>query len=47
MKYRQIDQSPKTFVLVFETGDEVGRSRVGYRLDQAPAIGGPHDPETQ
>jgi len=25
MKYRQIDQSPKTFVLVFETGDELAK----------------------
>jgi uncharacterized protein len=25
MKYRQIDQSPKTFILVFETGDEFAK----------------------
>jgi hypothetical protein len=25
MKYRQIDQSPKTFILVFQTGDELAK----------------------
>jgi predicted DNA-binding protein with PD1-like motif len=25
MKSRQIDQSPKTFILVFETGDELAK----------------------
>jgi uncharacterized protein len=25
MKYRQIDESPKTFILVFETGDELAK----------------------
>lgn len=46
MKFKQVDQSPKTFVLVFETGDELagGLSRFAQeqRLSAASftAIGG-------
>lgn len=30
MKSRQIDQSPKTFVLVFETGDELAKGLLEF-----------------
>jgi predicted DNA-binding protein with PD1-like motif len=30
MKSRQIDQSPKTFILVFETGDELARGLLEF-----------------
>jgi hypothetical protein len=31
MKSRQIDQSPKTFILVFETGDELAKGLLEIR----------------
>jgi len=34
MKYRQIDQSPKTFILVFETGDELFSGLSQFANDQ-------------
>ena len=30
MKAKQIDQSPKTFILVFETGDELAKGLVDF-----------------
>ena len=30
MKSRQIDQSPKTFILVFETGDELAKGLLEF-----------------
>lgn len=35
MKFRQIDQTPKTFMLVFETGDEVAKDLSKFADDQA------------
>ncbi len=34
MKYRQIDQSPKTFILVFETGDELAKGLSQFATEQ-------------
>ena len=34
MKYRQIDQSPKTFILVFETGDELAKGLLQFATEQ-------------
>jgi uncharacterized protein len=34
MKYRQIDKSPKTFVLVFETGDELAKGLSQFATEQ-------------
>jgi predicted DNA-binding protein with PD1-like motif len=34
MKYRQIDQSPKTFILVFETGDELAKGLSDFATGQ-------------
>ena len=34
MNYRQIDQSPKTFVVVFETGDELATGLLKFAKDQ-------------
>jgi uncharacterized protein len=34
MKYRQIDQSPKTFILVFETGDELAKGLLEFAVEQ-------------
>jgi hypothetical protein len=30
MKSRQIDQSPKTFILVFDTGDELAKGLLEF-----------------
>jgi hypothetical protein len=30
MKSKQIDQSPKTFILVFETGDELAKGLLEF-----------------
>jgi hypothetical protein len=30
MRYRQIEQTPKTFILVFETGDELARGLLDF-----------------
>ena len=42
MKSRQIDQSPKTFILVFETGDELAKGLLEFaereRLSAASSI---------
>jgi predicted DNA-binding protein with PD1-like motif len=34
MKYKQIEQSPKTFVLVFETGDELAKGLLSFAQEQ-------------
>jgi predicted DNA-binding protein with PD1-like motif len=34
MKYRQIDPSPKTFILVFETGDELAKGLLQFATEQ-------------
>jgi predicted DNA-binding protein with PD1-like motif len=34
MRYRQIDQMPKTFILVFETGDELARGLSDFATDE-------------
>ncbi len=34
MKSRQIDQSPKTFILVFETGDELAKGLLQFATEQ-------------
>ena len=34
MKYRQIDQSPKTFILVFATGDELAKGLSEFADEQ-------------
>jgi uncharacterized protein len=34
MNYRQIDQSPKTFILVFRTGDELARGLSQFAEEQ-------------
>jgi uncharacterized protein len=34
MKYRQIDQSPETFILVFETGDELAKGLSDFAIEQ-------------
>jgi predicted DNA-binding protein with PD1-like motif len=34
MKYRQIDESPKTFVLIFETGDELATGLSKFATEQ-------------
>jgi hypothetical protein len=34
MRYRQIEQTPKTFILVFETGDELARGLLDFVREQ-------------
>lgn len=34
MKHRQIDQTPKTFILVFETGDELAKGLSDFASEQ-------------
>jgi len=34
MKYKQIEQSPKTFILVFETGDELAKGLLSFAQAQ-------------
>ena len=34
MKYRQLDPSPKTFILVFEHGDELASGLLGFAEEQ-------------
>ena len=34
MRYRQIEQTPKTFILVFETGDELARGLSDFATEQ-------------
>jgi uncharacterized protein len=34
MKYRQMDQSPKTFILAFETGDELAKGLSQFATEQ-------------
>jgi uncharacterized protein len=34
MNFRQIDESPKTFILVFETGDELAEGLLQFAKDQ-------------
>jgi uncharacterized protein len=34
MKFRQIDQSPKTFILVFQRGDELASGLLKFALEQ-------------
>jgi len=34
MSLRQIDQSPKTFIIVFQTGDERASGLLGFAKDQ-------------
>jgi len=34
MKFRQIEQSPKTFILVFETGDELAEGLSKFAGEQ-------------
>lgn len=34
MKFRQIDESPKTFILVFETGDELAAGLLQFAKEQ-------------
>jgi predicted DNA-binding protein with PD1-like motif len=34
MKHRQIDKSPKTFVIVFETGDELAKGLSAFATEQ-------------
>jgi len=36
MSLRQIDQSPKTFIIVFQTGDERASGLLGFAKDQGP-----------
>ena len=38
MKYRQIDTSPKTFILVFQTGDELAKGLREF-AEAAKAVG--------
>jgi predicted DNA-binding protein with PD1-like motif len=34
MKYKQIERSPKTFILVFETGDELAKGLLSFAQEQ-------------
>jgi len=34
MRYRQIEETPKTFILVFETGDELARGLSDFATEQ-------------
>lgn len=34
MKYRQIDESPKTFMIVFETGDELAKGLTEFATEK-------------
>jgi predicted DNA-binding protein with PD1-like motif len=34
MKYKQIDKTPKTFILVFETGDELAKGLSDFATEQ-------------
>src|SRR4029077_2905777 len=34
MHYKQIDQTPKTFILIFETGDELAEGLKQFAIEQ-------------
>jgi predicted DNA-binding protein with PD1-like motif len=34
MKFRQIDESPKTFILIFEIGDELAEGLLQFAKEQ-------------
>jgi uncharacterized protein len=34
MHYKQIDQTPKTFILIFETGDELAEGLNRFAIEQ-------------